>query len=43
MSLSHKLLIALLNALALLAMSDVWGMSEICAYYGGNLPECVNN
>ena len=42
MSLAHKLLIALLIALALLAMSSLTGISEICAYYGGNLPECVN-
>jgi hypothetical protein len=42
MSLRHKLLIALLIALILFAMSDLSGISEICAYYGGNLPECKN-
>lgn len=40
MSLRYKLLLILTLILALLAMSDLTGTSEICAYYGFNLPEC---
>lgn len=40
MSLRYKLAFIAIILLILFALSDLSGTSEICAYYGFNLPEC---